>query len=989
MKKLLLFSVALLGVLSCVEESLGVDSPEKGREMTFYASFEEDSSEPAPATEATKTMLATGTGAMTWTRNDKIGILNSDNLFDVFTLSGNGGSADGEFTGTLSSGTTPRNIAVYPAGLHYYDGEALTVNLPSVYGSRSVAYTGSTNAIMKADVEGNNLVFKHLGGLVCFTVENLPAGTYEVSLTGSGICGDFEVADGIIAKADDAEDCKVSYVFSPLASSGNKAFYFPLPTGKYEKFTLNIIGEAEFRTATISFGDAKTLDRRDFVKFPNLNASKLSVTNMDISLFDLLNLDYPGLENVKAKYQAGKYKQAAAELLTYYRNRTTVNNVSAVEVTSATAAAKNRANQATREEGFRFYVKNYVEDNNGTPSNEEDDTFYSFLGADGNIDWTMTPSAVEGEDEWKQRYRLQWMLPQAQVYSVHKDEKYVLAWKEILTSLMTVCNNYKVNGEYVTYTKPNLEPYNVAWAALQTAARLEDMLTVFEYYKPSENFTPEWLMTYLGYIYDHVRSMQANPYVGNGYSNITAAQHTCKAYAGLYMPEFKDASKWLAEGASGLSEDVHFQFNEDGVLCEYDYGYHVGTLGNYIAVYNAVQQNTVHNPHLAYVFTDYTSALRNAANFVQDYIYPDYTAEGMADTRPANVSKSATIRNLATYNSMFPDGHFEYMSTEAHTSGTAPSTDVSIYPVSGFYMFRTGWDKEDMVLIHKNAYDPDIRTHNHWDNGTISLYRNGRRFMPDAGVSTYGGSDSQDALKAEYASSAKHSTITVDGANHIKRAGKFLGSGKAVDYEYVVTENEIADNLNHRRTIFFVKKEFFVIVDDVYGSASSGNIVMKMMLGEGAYSSEYTSSSNGAAPFLIFSKYSDLNNMYYKTFVSHSERLVGSETKFFTDYYMNNVASAAEYETARIQRVGYQVTQTRPDASEATGFITVIHPIGYSSEGHNMQIEAEFTGDRGAVPGPASVSVTLNGTTYNCVAEKAVTSPGEGITEGTYTWREL
>ncbi len=981
--------MVLSAVLSCAQESFDELGPEKGTEMTFYASFEEDSSEPAPAAESTKTMLATGTGAMTWTRNDRIGILNSDNLFDIFTLSGNGGSAEGEFTGTLSPGTTPQDIAVYPVGLHYCDGETLTVNLPSVYGSRSAAYSPSTNAIMKADVEGNNLVFKHLGGLVCFTVKNLPKGTYEVSLTGSGICGDFEVVDGVIAKADDAEDCTQSYVFSPLAASGSKAFYFPLPTGSYEKFTLNIIGDNAVRTATISFDGAKSLDRRDFVKFPDLDAATLSVTNMDISPFNLLNLDYPGLENVKAEYHAGKYKQAAAELLTYYRNRTTVENISAVEVTSVTAAARNRANQATREGGFRFYVKNYVEDNKGT-SDEKDDVFYSFLASDGSIDWAMTPAALAGQQEWKQRYRLQWMLPQAKVYAYTKDEKYVVAWKEILTSLMTVCDNYKVDGEYVTYDKPNLEPYNVAWAALQTTARLEDMLTVFEYYKTSENFTPEWLMTYLGYIYDHVRSMQANPYGGNGYSNITTAQHTCKAYAGLYMPEFKDASKWLAEGASGLSEDVHFQFNEDGVLCEYDYGYHVGTLGNYIAVYNAVQQNIVHNPHLADVFTDYTSALRNAANFVQDYIYPDYTAEGMSDTRPSSVSKSATIRNLETYNSMFPDGHFEYMSTESHSSGIAPSTDVSIYPVSGYYMFRTGWDKDDMVLIHKNANDPDERTHNQWDNGTISLYRNGRRFMPDAGVPSYGGDKGYlDGLRSDYEASAKHSTVTLNGANHIKRAGTFLGGGQATDYEYVATENEIASNLKHRRTIFFVKKSFFVIVDDVYGSGT-GNVTMNMMLGDGNYDSKYTYSGNGAVPFMAFSKYTDGNNMYYKTFISDADKFKSASK--FTDYYVNDViTSQAEYESERIERAAYQVTVNKPDAASVSSFITVIHPIGTTSEGSSMDVDAVFGDYRtnSSAPDPVSVTVTVNGTTYSCLADKSVESPGEGITEGTYTWREL
>ena len=39
-------------------------------------------------------------------------------------------------------------------------------------------------------------------------------------------------------------------------------------------------------------------------------------------VFDLINLDYPGLENVKALHAEGKDAEAASALLTYYRNRT-------------------------------------------------------------------------------------------------------------------------------------------------------------------------------------------------------------------------------------------------------------------------------------------------------------------------------------------------------------------------------------------------------------------------------------------------------------------------------------------------------------------------------------------------------------------------------------------------------------------------------------------------------------------------------------------
>lgn len=41
-------------------------------------------------------------------------------------------------------------------------------------------------------------------------------------------------------------------------------------------------------------------------------------------VFSLLNLDYPGLEKVKALHQEGKDEDAAKALLDYYRARTNV-----------------------------------------------------------------------------------------------------------------------------------------------------------------------------------------------------------------------------------------------------------------------------------------------------------------------------------------------------------------------------------------------------------------------------------------------------------------------------------------------------------------------------------------------------------------------------------------------------------------------------------------------------------------------------------------
>ena len=51
---------------------------------------------------------------------------------------------------------------------------------------------------------------------------------------------------------------------------------------------------------------------------------KANAQELKVEAFSLLNLDYPGLEKVKALHQEGKDTEAAQALLNYYRTRTNV-----------------------------------------------------------------------------------------------------------------------------------------------------------------------------------------------------------------------------------------------------------------------------------------------------------------------------------------------------------------------------------------------------------------------------------------------------------------------------------------------------------------------------------------------------------------------------------------------------------------------------------------------------------------------------------------
>lgn len=60
--------------------------------------------------------------------------------------------------------------------------------------------------------------------------------------------------------------------------------------------------------------------------------------------------------------------------------------------------------------------------------------------------------------------------------------------------------------------------------------------------------------------------------------------------AGVLLPEFKNASTWLEEGANKLNTQVQEQFNEDGVHYELDPSYHIGAISDFYNIYEVAQK---------------------------------------------------------------------------------------------------------------------------------------------------------------------------------------------------------------------------------------------------------------------------------------------------------------------------------------------------------------------------------------------------------------
>lgn len=260
MKKLHLLGIAssLLLAFSCQKAELG-SACEEGV-ITVGVQFEQPGTGGTKATETSRKFA--------WERGDRIAIARASGGFENFTAKKSG--AVSQFTGRI---VPFYKFAVYPAAIaKSLTGDSLTVNLPVDYYVEEITENRTTHSPMLATFEEETpsvLSFRHMGSLLCFTVNNLPEASAKfVFSTNKGITGDFPVEmDGgvnvIKAKDQASADNTVTIEFEPTAGLlSGVVFYVPLPTGQYGGYTVEFFDTEDRLAGYYSTESPFTLNRK-------------------------------------------------------------------------------------------------------------------------------------------------------------------------------------------------------------------------------------------------------------------------------------------------------------------------------------------------------------------------------------------------------------------------------------------------------------------------------------------------------------------------------------------------------------------------------------------------------------------------------------------------------------------------------------------------------------------------------------------------------
>jgi len=643
-------------------------------------------------------------------------------------------------------------------------------------------------------------------------------------------------------------------------------------------------------------------------------AGKMNAQELRSEVFSLLNLNYPGLEKVKVLHEKGKEKEAATALLQYYRSRTNVNtpdlNLKRIKIS--------KEEQKWADEGLQhifFAHKGYQ------PS-------YNY-GKD--INWQYWP-VKDNELRW-QLHRHKWFTPMGKAYRLTGNEKYAKEWafqymdwikKNPLIKMdkkeYELVNDGKIKGE--------LENMRYSWRPLEVSNRLQDQTFQFLLFLQSPSFTPEFLTEFLVNYHKHALHILAN-YSDQGNHLLFEAQRMI--YAGTFFPEFKEAQDWRKSGIEILNREVNVQVYNDGGQFELDPHYHLAAINIFCKALRMADVNGFRNEFPR----AYWDTIEKMILFYINICFPDYTNPCFSDAKLAD--KKEMLENYQEWHELFPDNQAILYKATDGKKGKLPSHLSKGFLKSGFFVFRNSWATDATQMVVKAG--PKAFWHCQPDNGTFELWFNGRNLFPDSGSYVYAGEGEVMQQRNWHRQTSVHNTVTLENKNletteSVTRLWQPEGN-----QQVLVTENQSYKDLKHRRSIFFVDRTYFVIVDEMTGDAK-GTINLHYQMPEGTIESNEKEMS-------LITKFADASNMKVQCFGDKGMTLKKEPGWYSTAYRKRSerlhVSFNVEKENLKPVRtitIVYPVHNSKDAPTLAAQF------KNQSSDANGLEIEVQVNGKK-------------------------------------------
>jgi hypothetical protein len=513
---------------------------------------------------------------------------------------------------------------------------------------------------------------------------------------------------------------------------------------------------------------------KEITSVENLYASYPEILT---GIFEQLNLEHQGLEQVKKAYHDKKTVEAGKLLLEYYRK---TNNAPELRKEQPVKSDKREAEADTVLKNV-FIIQNV---RGQVPYGQDDHRDWHYKGPNNDREWAWLSNRHTQINNVLTSY----FETGNPIYATYIDE---------------FLRDFIIES----WPYPGVKSNTSVWRGLEVAARAKVWSRIFYGLIDSEYFSPATQLLILSSLPDHAH-YNRNFHGGN---NWLTMEISALATVAANFPEYKKSDEWLEYSIGAMTESMKDQVYADGVQTELASHYHNVSLRNFELFKEICEKANKELPDF------FTATIKDMYGYIAHAVRPD--GYRILNNDGDRGSDRDIIMDGAK---KFGKKEWEYIATNGK-SGTEPADGPSyFFPWAGQMISRSGFDPD----AHWSFFDigPWGSGHQHNDKLHISIAAYGRDLLVDAGRFAYTG-EVAEKFRPYAKGSEGHNTLLIDHQgqdagpthakqpldnSHFKITDEFDYASGSLD-RYIDVEGDV----RHIRSLFYVRGEFWVIVDKI------------------------------------------------------------------------------------------------------------------------------------------------------------------------------
>lgn len=493
--------------------------------------------------------------------------------------------------------------------------------------------------------------------------------------------------------------------------------------------------------------------------------------------FAMWNLDYPGLEKVKAAVSRKDWDAAVDELIRYYESKPEL-------VDPSLRPKKNPQYDASYDE---LVLDKKIKDDKGNIID---------LGPNWNHFRTWPTRGGVGLT------RSGIMKNLAGAYRNTADEKFAKGFNELMFNLLNDIPSPLRAG----VIKPDAKNVNPApssgiaggsmWAGLSIAARMNQMWYFYSSVAASPNFTRDIRAAMIFNMVDMARVLSMQKGGGNWDSQMSTALYELAER----HPELAQSKEWFNQGLNSMLANLWSISRSDGTIQEPTFGYTTLVINRFRKLLDTCKRLNIS------IDPKYVKRVEKSIEYLMYSTEPNGDLPSRGDTFNFVDSKEQLIWAADYYNR----DDFLYIATGGK-QGRIPTGASMLFPIGGWLTMRSDWGPDALYL---NLHNGKNMGHGHADELSICIDAYGSKLVIDPGCYTYGTPE-----QTEISKSRNHATATVDDKDTITEDGEnsWVTTGTIDYYKGTNAGYKSLENVKHTRRILFLKPDYWVIRDSVTG----------------------------------------------------------------------------------------------------------------------------------------------------------------------------